>query len=383
MLLSFAQFEREVTGERIRDKIAASKQKGIWMGGVVPLGYRVSDRALHIVEEHASLIRTIFAGYLERGAVSAQQRHMIDAGLCVPERIDGAGRSTGGKPFSRGHLYAILSNPIYVGRLAHKGRVHEGQHPAIVDPATWDAVQAKLASNHHQHRSEQASSESLLLGRIRDDEGNAMTPSHARKGPRRYRYYVSQAVLQGRDTGAITRVPAPEIEALVIGALRSTTPALQQGENDAELIAAHLRTVTVHADRLELERMGDGEDGRRREVLWSPGSAQRRREVILPPGTTSKLRPMKVEDRSRILHAIAIARTWLNDLIAARVDSTDAIALRQGCSERSVRMTLSLASLSPEIVRAIIEGRLPRGIGIKHLAELPASWSAQHASLGF
>ena len=91
---------------------------------------------------------------------------------------------------------------------------------------------------------------------------------------------------------------------------------------------------------------------------------------------------MKVEDRSRILHAIAIARTWLNDLIAARIDSTDAIALRQGCSERSVRMTLSLASLSPEIVRAIIEGRLPRGIGIKHLAELPPSWSAQHAALG-
>src|SRR5829696_832577 len=110
------------------------------MGGVVPLGYRVSDRALHIVEEHASLIRTIFAGYLERGAVSAQQRHMIDAGLCVPERIDGAGRSTGGKPFSRGHLYAILSNPIYVGRLAHKGRVHEGQHGE-----TFEEVAARRA----------------------------------------------------------------------------------------------------------------------------------------------------------------------------------------------------------------------------------------------
>ncbi len=211
VLLSFAQFEREVTGERIRDKIAASKQKGIWMGGVVPLGYRVSERALHIVDEHASLIRAIFAEYLERGAVSALQRQMSDAGLHVPERIDGAGRRTGGKPFSRGHLYAILANPIYVGRLAHKGRVHEGQHPAIVDQTTWEVVQTKLAANHHQHRHQQASSESLLVGRIRDDRGNAMTPSHAKKGPRRYRYYVSQAVLKGRDPGAITRVPAPEI----------------------------------------------------------------------------------------------------------------------------------------------------------------------------
>ena len=119
-----------------------------------------------------------------------------------------------------------------------------------------------------------------------------MTPSHARKGPRRYRYYVSQAVMKGRDTGAITRVPAPEIEALVIGALRSTTPALH-AETDAELIAAHLRSVSVHPDRLELELAG--EDDRTLQVAWSHRSAQRRREIILPPGATSKLRPMKVD----------------------------------------------------------------------------------------
>ncbi len=118
------------------------------------------------------------------------------------------------------------------------------------------------------------------------------------------------------------------------------------------------------------------------QVAWSHILAQRRREVILPPGSASKLRPMKAEDRSRILHAIATARSWLDDLIAARVDSTDGIASREGCSERSVRMTLSLASLSPQIVKAIIEGRLPRGIGLKHLAELPPSWAEQHAAIG-
>jgi len=174
-------------------------------------------------------------------------------------------------------------------------------------------------------------------------------------------------VLKGREPGSITRVPAPEIEALVIGALRSTTPASEQAQSDAELIAAHLRTVTVHPDRLELERMGGeadeadrGEDGRTLQLAWSHVPAQRRREIILPPGSASKLRPMKAEDRSRIPHALATARSWLDDLIAAEIESTDEIASREGCSERSVRMTLSLASLSPQIIKAIIEGRLPR-----------------------
>ena len=209
VLLSFAQFEREVTGERIRDKIAASKQKGIWMGGVVPLGYRVESRALHIVEEHAALIRTIFDRYLELGSVSALKRSLDEAGLHVPERIDGAGRRCGGKPFSRGHLYKILSNPIYVGRLSHKGKIHDGQHPAIVDQATWDSVQQKLSSNGHDHKRQRNASEHLLIGRIRDDRGHAMTPTHAQKGARRYRYYVSRAVLQGRsDRGSLPADPS-------------------------------------------------------------------------------------------------------------------------------------------------------------------------------
>src|SRR5215218_8121064 len=133
VLLSFAQFEREVTGERIRDKIAASKKKGIWMGGVVPLGYRVEHRALHVVEEHAAYVRTIFSRYLALGSVGGLKASLDREGMVVPKRIDGAGRLTGGTPFSRGHLYKMLSNPIYAGRLSHKGNTYEGQHPAILD----------------------------------------------------------------------------------------------------------------------------------------------------------------------------------------------------------------------------------------------------------
>jgi len=379
VLLSFAQFEREVTGERIRDKIAASKKKGIWMGGVVPLGYRVADRALHVVEEHAALVRTIFSLYLELGAVTRLQRHLADAGLHVPERIDGTGRTTGGKPFSRGHLYAILANPIYVGRLTHKGRVHEGQHPAIIDLATFEAVGARLAANHHEQRRQQASSGSLLMGRIRDDRGTTMTPSHAQKGARRYRYYVSQSVLQGREAGSITRVSAPEIEALVITALRGALPASRQPTSDAELVATSVTTVTVQPDRLAIELTGQDEPI---ELPWSHTRNTRRREIILPPGSAPTLRPMKVEDRARILTAIATGRSWLDELVAGRAGTTEAIADREGCSERSVRMTLSLAHLSPAIVRAIVDGRLPRGIGIRHLADLPASWTEQHRAIG-
>jgi DNA invertase Pin-like site-specific DNA recombinase len=143
VLLSFAQFEREVTGERIRDKIAASKKKGMWMGGVVPLGYRVEDRALQIVEEHADVVRGLFRRYLEIGSVVRLKEQLDKEALRIPPRIDGAGRATGGGRFHRGHIYKMLSNPVYVGRISHKGQVHQGLHRPIVDNDLWDAVQKK------------------------------------------------------------------------------------------------------------------------------------------------------------------------------------------------------------------------------------------------
>ena len=147
VLLSFAQFEREVTGERIRDKISASKKKGMWMGGVVPLGYRVEERALHIVEDHAAIVRSLFRRYLETGSVVRLKQRLDAEGFRVPIRIDGAGRSTGGGLFSRGHVYKILSNPIYVGRIAHKGQIYDGHQRPIVTLDLWDEVQQSLG-NH-------------------------------------------------------------------------------------------------------------------------------------------------------------------------------------------------------------------------------------------
>ena len=202
MLLSFAQFEREVTGERIRDKIAASKKKGIWMGGVVPLGYRVENRALHVVEEHADFVRDLFRRYLEIGSV-VRLKAVLDRGerpLAHSNRRDGQERRAAGS-ISRGHIYKILSNPIYVGRLAIRDRSMKAFTPAIVDRETWDRVQAGWPSMRRAEQASRQSSDALLAGKLFDDRGNRMSPSHATKGGRRWRYYVSQAVLQGRKAG--------------------------------------------------------------------------------------------------------------------------------------------------------------------------------------
>ena len=239
VLLSFAQFEREVTGERIRDKIAASKKKGMWMGGVVPLGYRVEDRALHIVEDDAEIVRSLFRRYLEAGSVVRLKQQLDAEGFRLPVRVDGAGRSTGGGPISRGHIYKILSNPIYVGRIAHKGQAHDGQHKPIVPQDLWDQVQQRLSDRHgtlKTKRTRQAS-EALLAGKLFDDRGNRMSPSWARKGPKHWRYYVSQAALQGDKSkaGSILRVPAPYVEALIaeaIGKLSSGRTASQADIRD-------------------------------------------------------------------------------------------------------------------------------------------------------
>jgi site-specific DNA recombinase len=227
VLLSSAQFEREVTGERIRDKIAASKKKGIWMGGVVPLGYRVENRALHVVDEHAAFIRDLFRRYLEIGSVVRLKAVLDQEDARLPFRTDGTGKTIGGGLISRGHLYKILSNPIYLGRLTHKSQVHDGLHDPTVDQETWDRVQRLLAEHAQRTAGNCQSSDALLAGKLFDDRGNRMSPSHAAKGGRRWRYYISQAVLQGRkhEAGSVARVPALEIERQVAEAVRSASPA--------------------------------------------------------------------------------------------------------------------------------------------------------------
>jgi site-specific DNA recombinase len=203
VLLSFAQFEREVTGERIRDKIAASKKKGLWMGGAVPMGYRPDGRTLVIVEPDATRVRSLFERYLHLGTVTRLADELAAAGERTPLVTAATGRSHGGRPFSRGHLYAILTNPIYIGEIDHKGTRHPGQHAAIVDRDLWDRVQASLADNTYaRHAGTNTKNPSLLVGLLYDASGNRLTASHATKGDRRYRYYQHPAALKLVPGGA-------------------------------------------------------------------------------------------------------------------------------------------------------------------------------------
>src|ERR1700704_6549088 len=224
VLLSFAQFEREVTGERIRDKIAASKQKGMWMGGWVPIGYDRKDRTLTKNEPEALTVQTIFDLFLKLKNVQRVQTELMRLNLTTKPYATPRGRAIGGLPFARGHIYKILSNPLYIGEIEHRGMRYPG-HPPLIDGATWDAVQAQLATNHHENRARtNAKSKSLLAGLIYDDAGNRLVSSHANKNGKRYRYYVTPEA-NGRSVGAASipklRLPATMIEELLRVKLQS------------------------------------------------------------------------------------------------------------------------------------------------------------------
>ena len=260
VLLSFAQFEREVTAERVRDKIAASKAKGMWMGGVVPIGYRAEARSLQPVPEEAALVQRIFARYLALGSVHRLKAELDGAGLRTPERRHRDGSCSGGAAFSRGKLYALLANPLFIGRIRHHQEVHPGQHPAIVDEALWQAVQDRLAANR-QSRSRRGAAErpSPLAGRLFDPDGRKMRPSHARRKGRRYRYYLSTDLVVGSvATGASGwRIPAGEIEAAVSSAVAARlrepgflSEVLQLSQSAPEAAPRLIGRISELADRL-------------------------------------------------------------------------------------------------------------------------------------
>jgi hypothetical protein len=220
MLLSFAQFEREVTSERIRDKISASKRKGMWMGGQTPLGYDVENKKLVVNEEEAATVRSIFRRYVQLGSVRTLKEQLDQGGIVSKIRVDKHGRTTGGTPLSRGALYLILQNRIYRGEIVHKTRSYPGQHPAIIDKGLRDKAQRKLAANRvARQRGVNCSEPSLLAGLIYDEGGDRMTPTHANKKGCRYRYYVSRPLITGdrsKCSNRGSRVPAGDIEQLVL-----------------------------------------------------------------------------------------------------------------------------------------------------------------------
>jgi site-specific DNA recombinase len=392
VLLSFAQFEREVTSERIRDKIAASKRKGLWVGGMAPLGYDTKDRKITVNEAAAERVRTIFRSYLKLGSLNLLMADLRQKGILTKVRTLKTGETVGGIPFTRGPLAHLLRNRFYVGEVSFKGEVLAGEQPAIIDRGLFDAVQAKLTEQVNNHNASRATSEALLLGRIFDDRGHRMSPSHVRKRGIRYRYYISSALLQGRpkQAGTVRRIPAPEVEAVVARAIRDHLDVSAEIEN-AALINAYVTRVEVQPDQLLIEVAGANtanSRGKRKQrnviaLSWSKTPSTRRREVLVPePGPTNDTRLIRSENRALLVASIARGRRWLNELMTEPSTNTEIIAVREGCSLRKINMTISLAFLAPHLVKAAIDGRLPHGLGVARLCDLPAQWSRQHQMLG-
>jgi site-specific DNA recombinase len=390
VLLSFAQFEREVTAERIRDKIAASKRKGMRMGGPVPLGYDVENKRLVINAEEAERVRLIFRRYLEFGSLTRLLVHLFNRRIYTKTTRLSDGRVRGGIVFTKGSVAYLLKNRVYVGEIVHKTQHYPGEHEPILDKALFEAVQEKLASQSRARRASRINNGSLLTGRIFDDRGNRMTPSSSKKGSARYRYYISAPLIQGRreTAGTVSRLPARDIEAAVLNAIKEhvrRTAASEEvagfaGLTDCELIERYVDKIVVKQGAVEI--IWVNQDGISQSapliVSWSPIPSTRRREIILPAdGRVAPQRPIRSETRARLVEGIAKGRLWLEELVSGTARDTKEIAECEGYSDRSVRMTLSLAFLSPRIVQATVDGTLPEGQGVSGLIELPADWHKQ------
>ena len=423
MLLSFAQFEREVTAERIRDKISASKAKGMWMGGTPPLGYAANGRSLKIVDEHAGLIRDIYRRYLKLGSVRLLEEQLQADGISVPARTAGTGKVTGGGKFLRGQLYTILDNPIYKGDIKHGKKTYPGLHQAIIDPGTWEYVQLKRQDNVRGHRSQyMASHQSLLAGKLFDEAGRPLIAVHANKGPKRYRYYVSQHLHHKTSDEPGWRIPAKEVEGLIglklqemlrdpiglVGQMQLAMPAptgiarlLEHGGSvEGQMDASSLRVVPKLVTKATVSDMAISVElsvtETARLLSVELPSAERQHPVridakLTRSGVAMKLvqqngaAPVKGVAVDTLLKTIARGNALWQRLQSENTSVTD-LAKVEGMSVSYLTRVLRLAFLDPWIVEQIIAGRQPANLDARKLTlsgELPMRWNHQRAFAGF
>jgi site-specific DNA recombinase len=411
VLLSFAQFEREVTSERIRDKIAASKRKGLWVGGTVPLGYVLKDGKLLVVENEAEQVRKIFAGYLELGSVNRLVLDLQQKGFRTKVRKLSTGQAIGGVAFTQGPLFYMLRNRFYIGEVRFKNEILPGPQPPIMDRTLFEAVQAKLTEQWSHRTVTRSKSAALLTGLLFDDAGNAMVSTHATKNRVRYRYYVSRPHLRGSTAslpvGSIPRVPAAEIEALVLKELAGRSQNLPQTPVDQSprgAVLANVARIEVRKNQIAIGLTApvadDGKDadavaerdamapnekqhGSLLLIPWSKPPSRKFRDILLPPTVSRReVRPIKAERRAALIKSIARGRKWLDEIVSGVSPSAEQIAARHKCGVRHVNLTVSMAFIAPTLVNAAVEGRLPRGIGVASLRDAPAEWSLQLKRLG-
>ena len=441
VLLSFAQFEREVTGERIRDKIAASRAKGMWMGGNPSLGYDIRDRRLVVNEGEATQVRYIFRRYLELKSAPKLLEDLRQQGISSKRWTSAAGRQHGGYTFARGPLYHLLKNRIYLGEAVHKGKNYPGEHQAIIDAETFDAGQQLMASQAVRSTRGRKTTPSLLTGILFDDKGTRLTPSHAVKDGKRYRYYVT--ALGGRNTSKLSgtdswRIPAAELDSVVINAIMELlqdqgrlVDVLYLKGIDASLIEATLtgarqahkrlvcsseqdrqtairpclQRVTLGISELKLTictssllELCNGEQesqsagtGRRQDTepltsaeIIVPISIQRRgieKKLVL---SNAMMTTVGHPDQT-LVSGIAYARNWFDKLMSGECQTLRDLAQVEGRNERYVSQILKLAFLDPVLVEQVISGDQPVDLTLEKLRrmnDLPVRWDLQRRLLG-
>ena len=429
VLLSFAQFEREVTGERIRDKIAASKKKGMWMGGFCSLGYDIRERRLVVNREESKLVRDIYKRYLELGSVRLLKLDLDLRGIVSKIRVSKNGRRSGGRSFSRGALYELLANPLYIGEIRHKKVRHPGQHEAILDRQNWENVQRLLRDQTARDGTPKIrAARNILAGRLFDENGEPLysTGAKGRHGGR-YRYYVSRELVRvGRSSVGKEkrwRLAAPELEQSVVISTRSiisdhaaiATRLQESGVSSAEIDSVLKATdakslllesgprsapaVTELVERVDLRENGI-------EISMNLESLLPLNSVVTRASSLKFTRfvPLQVKRRGvamrlvigggvstrktdlTLLKAIARAHKWFSELASGRAVFTREIAAREGVNERFVRRLIPLAFLSPTIVQAIAEGRHPAdltGDALSRGIDIPVEWDKQRVALAF
>jgi DNA invertase Pin-like site-specific DNA recombinase len=427
VLLSFAQFEREVTAERIRDKFAASKRKGLWMGGRVPLGYDLKERELRVNPAEATLVRSLYERYLALGCVSKLRTALMAQGMVSKRRLSRRGVASGGVPYSRGALYELLKNRLYLGEIAYRGQIYPGQHEPIVERSLWERVQQHLARGRKARREgTRARVPSLLLGRVYSDSGARYTPTHSSKRDKRYRYYVLQATSPPQAIGgSAARISALDLESLVLQRLHgwlsdplALLDALTHPGDDtvlaqtllaaasararawpavaSEQVREFVRAVVVKVSidpgniRLALSKCAlralllavvdntfyEPEDDL---IELSVEACLQRRgravRLVVSRNTPGAVQP---QDASPLMYTLAQAHQWLAQLLSGEASSLRTIATAVGKSERYVSKVIRLAFLAPDLVEAVLEGPTSSRLTLAKLTDqLPWDWNEQ------
>jgi len=433
VMLSFAQYEREVTAERIRDKIAASKKKGLWMGGMPPLGYNPhpdpKTRGLVINAVEAETVRAIFALYDDLGCLNAVMRRANHVGLQSKRHSFRSGRVQGGMPFSRGQIYALLRNPIYIGKIRHKARVWDGKHAPIVDEALWERVQSKLQAASARPRGCKGAGDRLgatrvvpLTGKLRDDTGDRLTPTHTRHHGRQIRYYVSNRLISGGTDPSGWRLPAPALEQGVADIIAShlvilardhricAEANLQRGNAVKDKVRDLADRLTAGTPDLLSALLAEGHIGKHRIVLRLQakvrGDALDLQPDVIDPAALTIDAPFALRRRGvegsrgrgvegkivvgdrkpnpdrTLLRALAHAHAWVADLRKGR--PLGDIAAKTGHSDSYIRTRAQLAYLAPTIQGAILEGRQPADLTLERIIRkpVPLDWDIRGGSTG-